>query len=100
MVSVPERIARITMQYIGGSSWGRRVRQESSLGADQRVSSCGRRRVTSAGAIREPASNVKVRRDRRTKMAMQILLSELEGGGSYRFSDSLAIQFVHVFWGW
>jgi hypothetical protein len=35
----------------------------------------------SAGAIREPASNVNVRRERRTKMAMQILLSDLKGWG-------------------
>lgn len=70
-------MARITMQYIGGSSCGRRERQDSSVEADQRVSSWGRSRVTSAGAIREPASNVNVKSDRRTKMAMQILLSVL-----------------------
>jgi hypothetical protein len=68
----------MTMQYIGGSSWGRRERHDSSVAADQRVSSWGRRSVTSAGAMREPASKVKVKSDRRTKMAIQILLLALK----------------------
>jgi len=49
----------------------------------------------SVGDINEPASKVNVRRDRRTKMEMQIL-NQILSLKFYRFSDSLAIQFAHV----
>jgi len=58
---------------MGGSSGGRSVLHRSSFVALHSVSSWGRRRVTSAGEISAPASNVKVKRDRRTKIARQIL---------------------------
>ena len=45
--------------------------------------------MTSAGEISAPASKVKVKRERRTKIARQIL-------DPNRFSDSFVIQLIHV----
>jgi len=61
------------MQYMGGSSGGSKVLHKSSFVALHKASSWGRRRVTSAGEINEPASNVNVNNDRRTNIARQIL---------------------------
>jgi len=58
---------------MGGSSTGRSARQASSLGALHKVSSWGRRRVMSEGETREPASNVRVRRDNKQKAEKQRL---------------------------
>jgi hypothetical protein len=92
---LPESMARMTIQYIGGSSPGSNDLHNSSVGALQVVSSRGSNRVMSACETSAPASNVNVRSDNITKIAKHILPS-VRSEGTYRFCDSFAIQVVQV----